>query len=125
MYCAQATIGIDFLSKTMYLDDRVVRLQLWDTAGQVSQPLPLVLKTLNLTTVTQANSVVLPTPSAACNHTRTYTGIVIHPTPSFCDSIRFMAVTSLVCVRVCVCVCVCVSECVCVCVCTHLCSSTF
>ena len=31
----QATIGIDFLSKTMYLDDRVVRLQLWDTAGQV------------------------------------------------------------------------------------------
>lgn len=30
----QATIGIDFLSKTMYLDDRVVRLQLWDTAGQ-------------------------------------------------------------------------------------------
>jgi Ras-related protein Rab-6A len=30
----QATIGIDFLSKTMYLDDRAVRLQLWDTAGQ-------------------------------------------------------------------------------------------
>ena len=29
-----ATIGIDFLSKTMYLDDRTVRLQLWDTAGQ-------------------------------------------------------------------------------------------
>ena len=31
----QATIGIDFLSKTMYLDERTVRLQLWDTAGQV------------------------------------------------------------------------------------------
>ncbi|XP_053547694.1 ras-related protein Rab-6A-like [Bombina bombina] len=30
----QATIGIDFLSKTMYLEDRNVRLQLWDTAGQ-------------------------------------------------------------------------------------------
>ena len=30
----QATIGIDFLSKTMYLNDRTVRLQLWDTAGQ-------------------------------------------------------------------------------------------
>lgn len=30
----QATIGIDFLSKTMYLDERTVRLQLWDTAGQ-------------------------------------------------------------------------------------------
>lgn len=30
----QATIGIDFLSKTLFLDDRTVRLQLWDTAGQ-------------------------------------------------------------------------------------------
>ena len=36
----QATIGIDFLSKTLYLEDRTVRLQLWDTAGQVSR-LPL------------------------------------------------------------------------------------
>ena len=25
----QATIGIDFLSKTLYLEDRTVRLQLW------------------------------------------------------------------------------------------------
>ena len=24
-------LGIDFLSKTMYLEDRTVRLQLWDT----------------------------------------------------------------------------------------------
>ncbi|NXM65358.1 RAB6A protein, partial [Serilophus lunatus] len=30
----QATIGIDFLSKTMYLEDRTMRLQLWDTACQ-------------------------------------------------------------------------------------------
>lgn len=30
----QATIGIDFLTKVMYLDDRTIRLQLWDTAGQ-------------------------------------------------------------------------------------------
>merc|ERR1719197_1867148 len=30
----QATIGIDFLSKTLYLEDTTVRLQLWDTAGQ-------------------------------------------------------------------------------------------
>jgi small GTP-binding protein len=30
----QATIGIDFLSKIMYTQDRTVRLQLWDTAGQ-------------------------------------------------------------------------------------------
>jgi hypothetical protein len=40
MRCEQATIGIDFLSKTMYLDDRVVRLQLWDTAGQVLPLMP-------------------------------------------------------------------------------------
>lgn len=30
----QATIGIDFLSKTVYLKDRTIRFQLWDTAGQ-------------------------------------------------------------------------------------------
>lgn len=30
----QATIGIDFLSKTIYLKDRTMRFQLWDTAGQ-------------------------------------------------------------------------------------------
>ncbi len=30
----QATIGIDFLTKIMYLEDRTIRLQLWDTAGQ-------------------------------------------------------------------------------------------
>ncbi|CBY33817.1 unnamed protein product [Oikopleura dioica] len=30
----QATIGIDFLSKTLQIDDNTVRLQLWDTAGQ-------------------------------------------------------------------------------------------
>jgi Ras-related protein Rab-6A len=30
----QATIGIDFVAKTMYLEDRTLRLQLWDTAGQ-------------------------------------------------------------------------------------------
>jgi Ras-related protein Rab-6A len=34
LYTNKATIGIDFLSKTMYLEDRTVRLQLWDTAGQ-------------------------------------------------------------------------------------------
>ena len=30
----QATIGIDFLSKTLSLEDRTVRLQIWDSAGQ-------------------------------------------------------------------------------------------
>jgi len=34
----QATIGIDFISKTMYLEDRTVRLQLWDTAGALCVP---------------------------------------------------------------------------------------
>ncbi|SGY73284.1 BQ5605_C005g03279 [Microbotryum silenes-dioicae] len=32
--CSHFPAGIDFLSKTMYLEDRTVRLQLWDTAGQ-------------------------------------------------------------------------------------------
>lgn len=41
----QATIGIDFLSKTLYLDDRTVRLQLWDTAGQVC---PRILGVFNV-----------------------------------------------------------------------------
>merc|ERR1712166_11689 len=29
-----ATIGIDFLSKTLHVNERTIRLQLWDTAGQ-------------------------------------------------------------------------------------------
>jgi small GTP-binding protein len=29
----QPTIGIDFLSKTMYVEDKTVKLHLWDTAG--------------------------------------------------------------------------------------------
>nr|CAI44512.1 rab_C15 [Paramecium tetraurelia] len=28
------TVGIDFISKTLYYEDRTIRLQLWDTAGQ-------------------------------------------------------------------------------------------
>ncbi|CAD8083110.1 unnamed protein product [Paramecium sonneborni] len=28
------TVGIDFISKTLYYKDRTIRLQLWDTAGQ-------------------------------------------------------------------------------------------
>ncbi|KRX04054.1 P-loop containing nucleoside triphosphate hydrolase [Pseudocohnilembus persalinus] len=30
----QPTVGIDFLSKTINLEDKTLRLQLWDTAGQ-------------------------------------------------------------------------------------------
>ena len=29
----QATVGIDFLTKTIYVDDKMVRMQVWDTAG--------------------------------------------------------------------------------------------
>mmetsp|Transcript_18833 Transcript_18833/g.21628 ORF Transcript_18833/g.21628 Transcript_18833/m.21628 type:complete len:223 (+) Transcript_18833:20-688(+) len=28
------TVGIDFIAKTIYFDDKTIRLQLWDTAGQ-------------------------------------------------------------------------------------------
>lgn len=35
LYKLQATIGIDFLSKTMYLEDRTVRLQLWQDVSPV------------------------------------------------------------------------------------------
>jgi len=34
LYVFLATVGIDFLSETMYLEDRSVRLQLWDATGQ-------------------------------------------------------------------------------------------
>ena len=27
-------MGIDFISKTLYYDDKAVKLQIWDTAGQ-------------------------------------------------------------------------------------------
>jgi Ras-related protein Rab-6A len=30
----QATIGIDFLSRSLVLEDKTIRLQIWDTAGQ-------------------------------------------------------------------------------------------
>lgn len=48
-----ATIGIDFLSKTMYLDDKTIRLQLWDTAGQERFRLliPSYMRDLNVAVV--------------------------------------------------------------------------
>lgn len=39
---AQATIGIDFLSKTMYLEDRTVRLQLWCVGVDSGTPCSLI-----------------------------------------------------------------------------------
>lgn len=32
----KATIGADFLTKEVVIDDRVVTMQIWDTAGQVN-----------------------------------------------------------------------------------------
>lgn len=49
-----ATIGIDFLLKTMYLEDnKTVRLQLWDTAGQERFRLliPLYIRDLHVAVV--------------------------------------------------------------------------
>ena len=31
----KATIGADFLTKEVLIDDRLVTMQIWDTAGQV------------------------------------------------------------------------------------------
>jgi len=28
------TVGVDFVSKTVNVDNKVLRMQLWDTAGQ-------------------------------------------------------------------------------------------
>ncbi|KAJ6248215.1 rab gtpase [Anaeramoeba flamelloides] len=31
---SQSTVGVDFLSKTIHIENKTIRLQLWDTAGQ-------------------------------------------------------------------------------------------
>lgn len=54
----QATIGIDFLSKTLYLDDRTVRLQLWDTAGQVRQCIGLPVSPAHASTQERFRSLI-------------------------------------------------------------------
>lgn len=58
----QATIGIDFLSKAMYLEDRTVRLQLWDTAGQVrvSSQLLYSHEPVNLGTLSVTDTLLYP-----------------------------------------------------------------
>ena len=40
IFAPQATIGIDFLSKTMYLEDRTVRLQLWCVGAATAPKTP-------------------------------------------------------------------------------------
>ncbi|KAF1328642.1 Rab6 family gtpase, partial [Globisporangium splendens] len=37
-YTPQATVGFDFLSETVHLEDRAVEMQLWDIAGQEHIP---------------------------------------------------------------------------------------
>jgi len=33
LFLLQPTVGVDFLAKTIHVDDKSIRLQLWDTAG--------------------------------------------------------------------------------------------
>ena len=33
-FTKRPTIGIDFISQNIFLEDKTIRLQLWDTAGQ-------------------------------------------------------------------------------------------
>lgn len=33
-FLLQPTVGIDFVAKTLHIDNKTIRLQLWDTAGQ-------------------------------------------------------------------------------------------
>ena len=33
-FIKRPTIGIDFISQNIFLEDKTIRLQLWDTAGQ-------------------------------------------------------------------------------------------
>lgn len=65
----QATIGIDFLSKAMYLEDRTVRLQLWDTAGQVC----LLGKICTLLAITLCS---LPTGTVSVTNTVVHSGLL-------------------------------------------------
>lgn len=58
----KATIGADFLTKEVMVDDRLVTMQIWDTAGQVT-----VLRTENieLTSECRSDSNLLVLPSTA------------------------------------------------------------
>lgn len=40
----KATIGADFLTKEVVIDDKVVTMQIWDTAGQVCTYIHINLK---------------------------------------------------------------------------------
>jgi small GTP-binding protein len=65
----KATIGADFLTKEVVIDDRVVTMQIWDTAGQVR---PLLSSHSLIYPRNDSSRSVLPSivePTAACLYT--------------------------------------------------------
>lgn len=79
----QATVGIDFFSKTLYLDDRTVRLQIWDSAGQeyVGPPRLAVRDT-------RATYVSLCHPSTGASAASRRATSATRPSPSSCTTLQ-------------------------------------
>ena len=75
----KATIGADFLTKEVMVDDRLVTMQIWDTAGQVT-----VLRTENieLTSDSRRDSNRLALPSTAEQTAASSPTTSRRPTPS-------------------------------------------
>jgi Ras-related protein Rab-1A len=42
-----STIGVDFKIRTINIDDKSVKLQIWDTAGQGTNLLPALIEAFN------------------------------------------------------------------------------
>lgn len=70
--------GIDFLSKTMYLEDRTVRLQLWDTAGQerFRSLIPSYIRDSSVAVVVYDITSQSPSPHSSLESRPTSTGVV-------------------------------------------------
>ena len=58
----KATIGADFLTKEVMVDDRLVTMRIWDTAGQVTVPRT---ENIELTSDSRRDSNRLVLPSTA------------------------------------------------------------
>ena len=58
----KATIGADFLTKEVMVDDRLVTMRIWDTAGQVTVPRT---ENIELTSDCRSDSNRLVLPSTA------------------------------------------------------------